>query len=314
MGFTEFKNDLLLKADQNKPEIMLVAGLIGVVGATVLACRATLKAKDIIEEKNERLEEIQENLKTVESKEDGSEVSEIVVPAETKKEIRKVYLKTGLQLAKVYAPAIAVETAAFALLIKSNSVQRDRLAGLTAAYITVDQAFKKYREAVVAELGEEKDLEFKNGLKKQKIDAIVEDEDGNELTKKEEGLVLQDGRYISEYAKFFDESCPDWTKSPENNMHFLMLQQAAANEKLKIQGHLFLNEVYDMLGIPRTKAGAVVGWLYPRERFDSLDLNGFVDFGIFNMYKQSRNQAFVNGYERSILLDFNVDGCIYNYI
>ncbi len=305
MSFQSFKNDLSLKADQNKPEIMLVAGLVGVIGATILACRATLKAKDVMEEHNKRLEEIQENL---------NEEEKIELPVEAKKDIRKVYLKTSLKLAKTYAPAIAVETAAFALLIKSNSVQRDRLAGLTAAYITVDQAFKKYRQAVIEELGEEKDLEFKTGLKKQKIDAIVEDEEGNEKLKKEEGLVLPDGRYISEYAKFFDESCPDWQKSPENNLHFLRLQQAAANEKLKIQGHLFLNEVYDMIGLPRTKAGAVVGWLYPAERYNSLQLNGFVDFGIYDMWANAKRADFVNGYERNILLDFNVDGCIYNYI
>ena len=311
-----FKNDALMFMDKNKPEIMLVTGLVGVIGATVLACRATLKAKDIVEEHNERLEEIQE---TVEEK------SEETLPANTmyekeladrvKKDIRNVYLKTSLKLAKTYAPAIAVETAAFALLIKSNSVQRDRLAGLTAAYITVDQAFKKYRQAVIDELGEEKDLEFKTGLKKQKkIDAIVEDENGNKTIKKEEGLVLPNGQYVSEYAKFFDESCPDWTKSPENNLHFLMLQQAAANEKLKIQGHLFLNEVYDMLGIPRTKAGAVVGWLYRDPESSNLVTNNFVDFGIHDMWACKRRADFVNGYERSILLDFNVDGCIYNYI
>lgn len=305
MDFQSFKNDLSLKADQNKPEIMLAVGLVGVIGATILACRATLKAKDVVEEHNERLEEIQENLNEEEKKE---------LPVEAKKDIRKVYLKTSLKLAKTYAPAIAVETAAFALLIKSNSVQRDRLAGLTAAYITVDQAFKKYRQAVIEELGEEKDLEFKTGLKRQKIDAIVEDEEGNEKLKKEEGLVLPDGRYISEYAKFFDESCPDWQKSPENNLHFLRLQQAAANEKLKIQGHLFLNEVYDMIGLPRTKAGAVVGWLYPADRYESLQLNGFVDFGIYDMWANAKRADFVNGYERNILLDFNVDGCIYNYI
>ena len=305
MSFQSFKNDTALFMDKNKPEIMLAAGLIGVIGATVLACRATLKAKDVVEEHNERLEEIQENLNEEEKKE---------LPVEAKKDIRKVYLKTSLKLAKTYAPAIAVETAAFALLSKSNSVQRDRLAGLTAAYITVDQAFKKYRQAVIEELGEEKDLEFKTGLKKQKIDAIVEDEEGNEKLKKEEGLVLPDGRYISEYAKFFDESCPDWQKSPENNLHFLRLQQAAANEKLKIQGHLFLNEVYDMIGLPRTKAGAVVGWLYPAERYNSLQLNGFVDFGIYDMWANAKRADFVNGYERNILLDFNVDGCIYNYI
>lgn len=308
MSFQSFKNDAALYFDQNKPEIMLVTGLVAAVGATILACRATLKAKDILEEKDERIEEIVE--KVEETYEDGQPALAVT----DKKEIRKVYLKTGLKLAKVYAPAVVAESIAFGLIIKSNSVQRDRLAGLTAAYVAVDKAFKKYRQAVIDELGEEKDQEFKTGIKKGKIDAIVEDEDGNETTREEEGLVLPDGTYISEYAKFFDESCPDWTKSPENNMHFLMLQQAAANEKLKIQGHLFLNEVYDMIGIPRTKAGAVVGWLYPAERFNSLDLNGFVDFGIHDIWACARRADFVNGYERSILLDFNVDGCIYNYI
>ena len=81
-----------------------------------------------------------------------------------------------------------------------------------------------------------------------------------------------------------------------------------------LQGHLFLNEVYDMIGLPRTKAGAVVGWLYPAGRYDDLQLNGFVDFGIFDMWSDAKRADFVNGYERSILLDFNVDGCIYNYI
>ena len=34
-----------------------------------------------------------------------------------------------------------------------------------------------------------------------------------------------------------------------------------------------------------------------------------VDFGIYNIHRPE-NRAFVNGYERTILLDFNVDGDI----
>ena len=307
MSFQTFKNDLMLKCDQNKPEIMLVAGLVGIVGATVLACRATLKAKDIVEEHNERLEEIQENLNEEEKTE---------LPVEAKKDIRKVYLKTSLKLAKVYAPAVAVETAAFALLIKSNSVQRDRLAGLTAAYITVDQAFKKYRQAVIDELGEEKDLEFQ-GFKKEKFVETVVNEDGTEEQKEVE---LYSKTELGAYEAMFDESCPDFKKSPEHNYHFLMLQQVQANEKLKIQGHLFLNEVYDMIGLPRTKEGAICGWLWRDPDTTSLKLNGFVDFGITDFKnckydgEAGRKYAFAIGEERNILLRFNCDGPIYNYI
>ena len=113
----------------------------------------------------------------------------------------------------------------------------------------------------------------------------------------------------SEYARFYDCGNEGWTKDPEYNLMFLRQQQNYANEKLKVNGHLFLNEVYDMLGIPRSKAGQVVGWIY-----DEKNPNGdnFVDFGIYD--NKDGNRRFVNGYEATILLDFNVDGVIYDLI
>lgn len=107
----------------------------------------------------------------------------------------------------------------------------------------------------------------------------------------------------SEYARFFDEASPCWTKDAEQNLIFLKQQQQYANDKLKQQGYLFLNEVYEMLGIPRTKAGQVVGWIF--EENNPLGDN-VIDFGLYNL----GNQKFVNGYERSVLIDPNVDGNI----
>lgn len=111
----------------------------------------------------------------------------------------------------------------------------------------------------------------------------------------------------SYYARFFDEGCTGWTKDSEFNLIFLKQQQNYANELLRKKGHLFLNEVYDMLGIPRTKAGQMVGWIYNEKNPIG---DNFVDFGINN----ARNKDFVNGYERIILLDFNVDGEILDLI
>lgn len=317
MGFTEFKNDLIFKADQNKPEIMLAAGILGIVGATILACRATRKAEELISDRNEEENDFLYSEGCKEKiEEDGTKV---IVPAreitdEDRKVVKKIYVKYGLKVAKCYAPVVALELASFGLIIKANSVQKDRLSGLAAAYMAVDQAYKKYRQAVINELGEEKDIEFRTGAKKGKLQEIVEDEEGNKKLEKTEGYRLEDGTYVDEYSRFFDESCPDWKKSPELNKQFLMIQQSQANEKLKIQGHLFLNEVYDMLGIPRSAAGAMVGWLYPSDRFNNLQINGFVDFGMTDVYKNPNCPDFINGYERSILLNFNPDGCIYKYI
>lgn len=108
---------------------------------------------------------------------------------------------------------------------------------------------------------------------------------------------------VSEYARFFDASCMRWTKDSEFNLTFLKQQEHYANERLRIKGHLFLNEVYDMLDITRTKAGQVVGWIYDEKNPIG---DNRVDFGI----NDDRNKDFVNGNENTILLDFNVDGNI----
>ena len=111
---------------------------------------------------------------------------------------------------------------------------------------------------------------------------------------------------ISPYARFFDETVYEWKPDPLMNKCFLDAQQRYANNLLEARGHIFLNEVYDMLGFQRTREGAVVGWI------KNGDGDGYVDFGIYDGNERSR--AFVNGHETSILLDFNVDGTIWDKI
>lgn len=130
------------------------------------------------------------------------------------------------------------------------------------------------------------------------------DEEDEKITKLEQD---DDRLYVSHYARFFDETSFAWDKNPELNLIFLRHTQEAANEVLKRHGCLFLNDVYDMLGIPRTKAGQVVGWIYDEKNPMG---DNYVDFDIY----ASRNIEFVNGYERKALLDFNVDGVILDKI
>lgn len=107
------------------------------------------------------------------------------------------------------------------------------------------------------------------------------------------------------YTMIFDEACVGWTKYPDLNKVFLIQQQEAANFRLQKIGCLFLNDVYDMLGYPRTRAGQVVGWIYDK---DYSGHHGFVDFGIF----KDANIDFINGRKNIALLNFNVDGDILN--
>ena len=115
---------------------------------------------------------------------------------------------------------------------------------------------------------------------------------------------------VSQYARIFDDSCVGWTRDPEYNMNFLKNQQKYCNDKLKAKGHLFLNDVYDLLGLPRTTAGTMVGWVYNEEKPIG---DNFVDFGLFDS-NDERNSDFINGYRNTAILDFNVDGNILNYM
>ena len=128
-------------------------------------------------------------------------------------------------------------------------------------------------------------------------------EDGEPVKVNVEQTKVEAVEDYSQYARFFDEMCPTWSKDAESNLMFLRNQETYANDLLKAKGYLFLNEVYDMLGIPRTKAGQIVGWVYDAENPTEGKL---VDFGL----NKARSSKFVNGYNRSVLLDFNVKGNI----
>ncbi len=123
-------------------------------------------------------------------------------------------------------------------------------------------------------------------------------------------MIEDDPNNYSPYSIVFDDGNEGWDPDPERTKFFLIQQQNWANERLKAKGHLFLNEVYDMLGARRTKAGAQVGWMYDEKNVVG---DNYVDFGIFDT-RRSKARDFVNGYEKVIVLDFNVDGYILDLI
>lgn len=294
-----------LKLKKHSPEILLVAGIGGTVASAVMACKATLKVNEVLDETKTNIEKIH----TATDK-GITEAGEEYTIEDCKKETTIVYIQTGVKLAKLYGPAIVLGGLSVGAILTSNNMLRKRNMALAAAYATVDKGFKEYRGRVIERFGEELDKELRYNLKTKEIEETVVNEDGTETVVKKNVTVAEGVGQHSEYAKFFDEGCAGWTKDPELNLTFVRMQERNANDLLKSKGHLFLNEVYDMVGIPRTKAGQVVGWIYDEKNPIG---DNCVDFGIYNLYYEP-NRNFVNGYERTILLDFNVDGPILDMI
>lgn len=294
-------NRVGFKLKKHSPEILVVGGVIGVVTSGIMACKATTKLSAILDETKETVEKIEEVAANPDM------VSEEYTQEDAKKDKVIVYTQTTLKVAKLYAPAVIIGGLSIGAILTGSNIFRKRNMALAAAYATIDRSFKEYRNRVVERFGEDMDRELKYNIKTKEIKEQIEDENGKKKTVKKKVDVIDPNQY-SEFAVMFDSGCNGWTKDPESNKTFLIHQQNYANERLQNKGHLFLNEVYDMLGCPRTKAGQIVGWIYDEENPHG---DNFVDFGIFNTNRET-NRDFVNYYERTILLDFNVDGNILN--
>lgn len=293
---------LILK--KYSPEILIGLGVIGFVATTIMASKATLKVKEVLKETDLDLEQIHNVYTEVTVNPDSAiEYTEM----DYRKDLALTYAKRGVELTKLYGPTFILATLSISCFLASQGIMKKRNLGLIAAYKLLDDSFSTYRERVVEDVGKEKDLMYRHGFHVEQRKETSIDENGNKVKTKEPVMIF-DGRTPSEYARFFDEFAMQWSKNAEQNLFFLRAQQNYANDLLKSRGHVFLNEVYDMLGLPRSSAGAVVGWVK-----DSGTGDNFIDFGIYNPDKNT-NREFVNGYNRSILLEFNVDGVIYDLI
>lgn len=287
------------KLKKYSPEILVVTGVVGTVASAVMACKATTKLDGILSESKEKIDKIHEVAA-------DESFADRYTQEDASKDLTIVYAQTAIKVAKLYAPAVILGALSITSILASNNILRKRNVALAAAYATIDKSFKEYRGRVIERFGKEVDHQLKYNIKAQKVEETVTDPETGKEKKVKKTIDVVDIDGYSEYARFFDDGCKGWEKDAEMNLSFLRAQQQYANDLLRARGYLFLNEVYRMLGIPESKAGQIVGWTY-----DPTDPSGdnWVDFGIYDVNKP-KARDFVNGYERTILLDFNVDGPI----
>lgn len=312
-------NDIFKKStftvQKYSPEILIVSGVIGLVTSTVLACKATTKVNDILTKAKEEIEVIKEVADDEKYKDEYSK-------EDKQKDLAIVYVQTGVKLIKNYAPSVILGLLSLGGILASNNILRKRNIALAAAYATLDNGFKQYKSRVVERFGEEVDKELTYGVQKVKLDKVTVDEDGKTKKVKEEVTVVNKEK-LDDYSFFFDESSPYWEKNGGFNRMFLLAQQQYANDRLRANGYLFLNDVLDSLGIPRTKAGQIVGWVYMDNNKNG---DNYVDFGVYETFckyeeyfqKETVMDEYYRKdgeiYERVTMLNFNVDGPILNYM
>lgn len=284
----------VMKLKKHSPEILVVAGIAGTVVSVVLACKATTKVAEILDETKGTLDTIHEGMET------GAINGQEYTTEDGKKDTVVVYAQTGMKLAKLYGPAIILGTLSITSILASNNILRKRNVALGAAYAAIDKSFKEYRGRVIERFGEQVDTELKYGIKAKKFEEIEVDPETGKEKKVKKTVMVADPNLQSDYAVYFDSKSRNYETNPDYNRMFLKAQQAFANDKLQTRGHLFLNEVLDDLDLPRTPAGQIVGWTK-----DGPD--GYVNFRIVEVERETEDGR----HEPALLLDFNVEGNIW---
>lgn len=291
---------------KHSPEILVVTGIVGTVASTVLACKATTKLHAVLDDTKEKIDMFHQGAEDgqVKSVVDGEIVVVNYTEEDCTRDISLTYAKTGVEIAKLYGPAVVVGAASIASILVGYNILHKRTLAYAAAYTAADTTLKEYRGRVIERFGEKLDKELLYNIKTKEIEETVVNEDGSETTVKKTVEVAESVPAQGFYSFCFDETADGWVRDAERNKYFLKVQQDYANELLRARGYVFLNEVLDMLGIQRTPAGQSVGWVLNSEKGD-----GYIDFGVFDIRCEA-NRRFVNCLEKSVWLNFNVDGDI----
>ena len=285
-----------LTVRKHSPEILMVAGVIGTVAGAVMACKETLELEDVLDECKQEKMELEEQYAMCEQYSEDA----------LKKDQVKLTIKQAAKIVKLYAPSVIMEVTSIGVIFASNDIMRKRNASMAAAYATLNSMYKRYRQNVIESYGEEVDKDMRFGVKHEKVTEI--DEDGNKV-KVDARIVNLDNTAlaISDYSRFFQSGCKGFdASSGRYNLLYLKGIQAMFNNKLIADGYVMLNDVYRELGFDTIPEGWSIGWVYDEENPIG---DNYIDFGLYEA--RNKNQRAVNDWEPVILMDFNVDGNLY---
>lgn len=305
---TRAMGKLWLRTKKSSPEICVVSGIVCGGAAFVMVGVRTWKKKD----------DLQKDISLVKDRMDTIKGAKENNNQELVKSERKELVKQGGALAKdlvktYWIPAL-LGVGSAGLIWGGRTMLRRELSAVTSAYALLMESYKRYRQRVIDDVGIEKDQEYMHGIKM--VDAV--DEKTGEVTRR---AIVDKSKSISPYSVWwcegeFDDETGEWLwrngmwrDNPLTNESTLKCLQNSANDLLRANGFVFLNQVREMLGLPPTREGQIVGWTL-------CGGDGFIDFGVFPSKQHPLekiapvNRLFLDNKTCNALLDFNVDGPI----
>lgn len=308
-NFGSMFNKVMFWGRRRSPELLVAASIIAAAGSIVLAIKATPKAELVLEKANKDLKRIKSDMN-----DDNKIANKEYSVSLGKKELTKVYAKTSLELGKLYLPTAIGFGLTVTGILGSHRIMKGRNVALAAAYTTLENGYRSYRERVAAKVGEkvERDI-FRNVYEEDK--EVIVDKDGNEVftIKKVKGPHV---KVDSDFAVIYDSNAKDWQRDTNLNLNLLALREKYLNQKLQYEGAVFLHEVYEEIGIDisslgesKLQASRILGWIYdPAD--DTRD--SYISFGLFDRMgnrTEATMEALRNN-DQELFLEFNVDGDI----
>ena len=297
------------KIQKHSPEICLAVGIVTTIAGVVVACRATIKAKEVIEDHKKQMEVIHN---CEESGKTHNEQGEIVeyTHEDAKKDSFSTLIKTGIKIGKLYLLSLILIGLSIFCQIKGYKTLSERLAMASAAYAALAAKFKDYRARVRDKFGEDEEKAIYHNIRAKDIEMTKTDEDGNAVTEKQTVFIADDDDYTALWSQYNEDGVKNlnWSPSVDRNLFWLRSEQAYLNSQLQLRKGrpVTLNEVRSRLGLPLTMKGQAVGWTYepnnPNHKGDN-----YIDFGLEKLYMAYRNGEEMPG-EASLILEFNCDG------
>lgn len=295
---TRFGHKAAFKIKKASPELLLVGGIVCIVGGTVLACKATKKASDILDEGHDEVEVMREAIDDPE----GNLVK--VDEKEVKKGIAKSKLRTLGRVAGAYAPAVALGSAGIAMIFTSHGIMRKRNGALLASYNALDAMFKTYRARVLEEEdGKERDRRYLlgNDISEISEDQMNEFDLVRRVNEDAGGMLSQYPEWYGMHTVRFDaNTSAAFSMHPFSNLNRIRSTESVMTSRLHEKGYVSLNEVLHELHMDPVPWGQLVGRIWmPGEEDD----NEFV----IEAVEVNQDQP-----GSPIILNFHLDGMIWD--